>query len=219
MQKTFTKELATLQNVDFYGFSSIFPDPDSVMASQGRGISLYRELLHDPHVKACTMSRKSGVVAKPWQLDGEEGLKQTVLAIFDKIDLPRLIQDILNAPLFGYKPIEVVWGFCEGLLAPVRLSAKPQEWFCFDRDSNLRLRTKKASMRAKSSLSANFYARNTTPHTPTRTAKASLICLLASKLQKRRHQNLGIFRGKIRNALGVRQNPPPNLGGRGYSPS
>lgn len=144
MQKTFTKELATLQNVDFYGFSSIFPDPDSVLASQGRGISLYRELLHDPHVKACTMSRKSGVVAKPWQIEGEEGLKDVISAVFAKIDLPRLIQDILNAPLFGYQPIEVVWGFSEGLLAPVRLSAKPQEWFCFDRDSNLRLRTQKS---------------------------------------------------------------------------
>jgi phage gp29-like protein len=144
MQKSFTQELATLQNVDFYSFSSIFPDPDSVLASQGRGISLYRELLHDPHVKACTMSRKSGVVSKPWQLDGDKSTVELITVIFESFDFQGFLQDVLNAPLFGYQPIEVIWALNDGLFAPERLSAKPQEWFCFDYDNNLRLKSPKS---------------------------------------------------------------------------
>ena len=87
MKTTFTKELATSQNVDFYSFGSLFPDPDRTLASQGRGISLYRELLNDPHVKACTMSRKSGVVCKSWQLDGQGSNLEIIKDVFAALDL------------------------------------------------------------------------------------------------------------------------------------
>jgi len=142
MKTTFTKELATAQNVDFYAFGSIFPDPDSVLASQGRGISLYRELLTDPHVKACTMSRKSGVVCKKYRFEGENPNLKLIEGVFSSLDLHKLMGEILNAPLFGFSPIEVVWSVKDGFIVPEKVEAKPQEWFCFDRENNLRLRSK-----------------------------------------------------------------------------
>lgn len=143
MKTTFTKELATSQNLDLYSFGSLFPDPDSVLASQGRGISIYRDLLNDPHVKACTMSRKSGVVCKSWHLEGEEPNLKVIEGVFASLDMPKLIGEILNAPLFGYQPIEVVWQVLDGLIVPSKVEAKPQEWFCFDKENNLRLKTQK----------------------------------------------------------------------------
>lgn len=162
MKTTFTKELATSQNVDLYSFGSLFPDPDSTLASQGRGISLYRELLNDPHVKACTMSRKSGVVCKSWELEGSGANLAIIKDVFAYLDLPKLVGEILNAPLFGYQPIEVVWqvlpkgtlssnasasqtrGAAEGFIVPSKVEAKPQEWFCFDKENNLRLKSQKS---------------------------------------------------------------------------
>ena len=144
MKNTFTKELATSQNVDFYSFGSIFPDPDSVLASQGRGISFYRELLNDPHLKACTMSRKSGVVCKSWELKGENPNLALIEGVFASLDMPKLIGQILNAPLFGFVPIEVVWQVKDAHIVPLKVEAKPQEWFCFDRDNNLRLKSQKS---------------------------------------------------------------------------
>ena len=149
MKTTFTKELATSQNVDLYSYASLFPDPDSVLASQGRGISLYRDLLNDPHVKACTMSRKSGVVRKSWQLESafseaENPNLKLIEDVFSSLDLPKLIGEILNAPLFGFQPIEVVWQVSDGLIVPAKVEAKPQEWFCFDKENNLRLKSQKS---------------------------------------------------------------------------
>lgn len=143
MKTTFLSELATSRNVDFYSFGNLFPDPDSILASQGRGISLYRELLSDPHVKACTMSRKSGVVCKSWQLTGDEPVLNVIKDVFASVDIPKLIGEILNAPLFGYQPIEVIWQFSAGFIVPLKVEAKPQEWFCFDKENNLRLKTQK----------------------------------------------------------------------------
>ena len=197
MQKTFTKELATRQNVDFYALSSILPDPDTVLASQGRGISLYRELLNDPHVRACTMSRKSGVLSKPYEFIGEKASVELVKGAFARLDFEQIVTDILNAPLFGFQPIEVVWKYSDvkpkrageacfaelnvsdvrvlsknstgakysdvkpkrageaclptrgavnflqntPFVVPEKVEAKPQEWFSFDVQNRLRLRT------------------------------------------------------------------------------
>jgi len=44
--------------------------------------------------------------------------------------------------LFGFQPIEVVWEVRNGLVVPLKVEAKPQEWFCFDKENNLRLKTR-----------------------------------------------------------------------------
>jgi len=141
MKTTFSKELATSQNVDLYSFGTLFPDPDSVLASQGRGISLYRDLLNDPHVKACTSSRKSGVLCKSWQIQGDGPNLALIERVFSSLDISKLIGEILNAPLFGFAPIEVVWQVVDGFIVPKKVEGKPQEWFCFDKENNLRLKS------------------------------------------------------------------------------
>ncbi|MBI5325035.1 MAG: DUF935 family protein [Ignavibacteriae bacterium] len=63
--------------------------------------------------------------------------------IFADIDLQQIERDILEAPLFGYQPLEIVWKTVTGLkkyLVPEKITAKPQEWFFYDNSGNLRYR-------------------------------------------------------------------------------
>ena len=59
-----------------------------------------------------------------------------------KLDITNIISDILDTPLFGFTPIEVMWGKVGNLVLPIELKAKPPEWFCFDENNQLKFRTK-----------------------------------------------------------------------------
>lgn len=143
MKKSLSQEIASLNNVNFYSLSSILPDPDSLLAIKGRGMSLYRELLSDSHLKACVTSRKSGVLSRGWKVNCDEGFIQDV---FGKLNVEKIISDILEAPLFGFAPLEVVWEHNGERIVPQRIEGKPQEWFLFDTKNNLRLKTRKNSI-------------------------------------------------------------------------
>ncbi|WP_323843064.1 DUF935 domain-containing protein [Moraxella sp. Pampa] len=126
------------------GFTSILPNPDVVLKRLGmRSISVYRELLIDPIVGGAVRRRKSAVKRLEYRLDtemsGELNDKQQVIikTMLANIDLYELIGQILDATLYGYQPIEVIWELKDGYWTPVKLTAKPQEWFGFDDDSNL----------------------------------------------------------------------------------
>lgn len=122
------------------GFTSILPNPDVVLKRLGmRSISVYRELLIDPIVGGAVRRRKSAVKRLEYRLDGELNDKQQVIikTMLANIDLYELIGQILDATLYGYQPIEIIWELKNGYWTPIKLTAKPQEWFGFDDDSNL----------------------------------------------------------------------------------
>ncbi len=141
---TMLNEIATRQSAGtFHGLSRILPDPDPVLVKQGKDISVYRGLLTDAHVFSCVQSRKSGVLSLEWEIDrGKAKSRQArfVKDIFAGIDMYQLISEILDAPLFGFVPIEIVWQLAGGLAVPVKIQAKPQEWFQYDDENVLRLR-------------------------------------------------------------------------------
>lgn len=67
--------------------------------------------------------------------------KQQVIIdqIFDSLDIYGLIGQILEAVLYGYQPIEVIWQFKNGVWIPTKLIAIPQEWVGFDANGELLL--------------------------------------------------------------------------------
>lgn len=139
-------DIATRKNIAgvFRSLNAVLPDPDPVLSKQGKDISIYRDLLPDAHVSSCVQSRKSGVLSLEWEIDrGKAKSRQAkfVQDIFAKIDVYELISEILDAPLFGFVPIEVIWEEQGGFALPVKIEAKPQEWFQFDFENRLRLRT------------------------------------------------------------------------------
>lgn len=121
------------------GFNGWLPNPDPILRKAGKQISVYRELLRDPLVGSLVRRRKAAVARLDWQLTGDdvqENVRQFVENWLSATDVYRLIKDILNAPLFGYQPIEVVWTQDTQWL-PSEIAAKPQEWFGFDGQNEL----------------------------------------------------------------------------------
>lgn len=135
-----TAHLAVMQR--FFGaggFGGLLPNPDPVLRKLGRNIEVYRELLGDAIVAGHVRRRKAAVTGMEWRLE-DDGVPPAALELVDGflngIDLYPLINSILDAALFGYQPIEVVWATGERWL-PEKILAKPQKWFEFDSDGQL----------------------------------------------------------------------------------
>jgi phage gp29-like protein len=134
-------------NYDNFGLGSsiksILPNPDRILRSGERSYSLLRDLKSDPHVWSCIQSRKSGLLALEWTLIPNNVNSEifNIIEIFIKsLDLNSLTRDILEAPLFGYQPFEVVWKLENSkykLLLPDKIIPKPQEWFRFNKDQKI----------------------------------------------------------------------------------
>ena len=58
------------------------------------------------------------------------------------LDVYKLISDILDSIWYGYQPIEIVWNKSDSYLMPMKIQAKPPEWFVFGQENELRFRTK-----------------------------------------------------------------------------
>lgn len=146
-KKYLTSELITreLQN-SFYKYIGILPNPDKVLSRTGKTIEVFRELKNDPHVWSCIQSRKSGTLSletRILQSDSGRNVVAEIDAIFKSLDIQQIIRDILEAPFFGYQPLEVIWQITGGsrkYIVPESITAKPQEWFFYDSDGLLRYR-------------------------------------------------------------------------------
>ena len=147
IKKGITEEIATRKRaLNFYSLANILPDPDIVLKKQGKDIRIYKELLCDPHVFACIQSRKAGVLSMDWEinrgLDKDQNAEE-IEKLLKKLDLQKIISDILDATQFGFQPLEIIWKKDKsGHIMPDKVIAKPPEWFCFDDDNNLKFRTK-----------------------------------------------------------------------------
>ena len=146
-KQTLTDEIATRKRaLNFYSLANILPDPDIVLRKQGKDIRVYKELLCDPHVFACIQSRKAGVLSLDWDINRGLDKDKNAEALEDllkKLNIHKLISDILDSTLYGFQPLEIIWEKNKsGYILPQKITAKPPEWFCFDDDNNLKFRTK-----------------------------------------------------------------------------
>lgn len=130
--------------IDFWSFMHYLPNPDPVLKKMGRDISVYREILSDSHVGGCVRRRKAAIKGLEWRITptGNEKTDEILVSLFDRLPVNQIINQILDAPLFGYQALEVMWASENGLLLPTEIVGKPQEWFVFDEDNRLMLRTK-----------------------------------------------------------------------------
>ena len=130
--------------IDYWSFMYHLPNPDPVLKKMGKDISAYREILSDSHVGGCVRRRKAAIKGLEWRITptGNEKTDEILTALFDRLPLSHIISQILDATLFGYQALEVMWESENGLLLPTATAAKPQEWFVFDEENQLMLRTK-----------------------------------------------------------------------------
>ena len=131
-------QIAVSARFGLHGFNGWLPNPDPILRKMGRQIGVYRELLRDPLVGGQVRRRKAAVARLQWRLDGDtvpQNVRDTVQAALERLDMYGLIKDVLNATLFGYQPMEIVWQTDSALWLPEKVIAKPQEWFGFNEDS------------------------------------------------------------------------------------
>lgn len=145
-----TEEIATraAASGQWPGFDYWLPDPDPVLRRLGQDATVYRDLLSDAHVWSCYDSRKSGALGCAWELREAEGgsgaanrraldLAQEMMAA---LPVRQIITEMLDAPFFGFTPIEVIWRADGGRWLPSSLTGKPFEWFTFDDENRLRFK-------------------------------------------------------------------------------
>lgn len=141
-----TKQVATRsRSIDFMGLSAILPNPDSVLRKQGTSIQVYQNLMTDARVGSAVRRRKSAVKAMEMEIEvGSSGKRvhSEIKAIFADLDIERIIDEMLNASLYGYQPMEIEYAQVGGMLCPVDVVGKPPGWFMFDSENNLRFRSK-----------------------------------------------------------------------------
>ena len=134
------EEIATRKKVDFYNLLGYLPDPDEILKASGKTFDTYRKIMIDSQIRSCCNSRKAGTKSLDWDIDrGRDNTPQgDLIKNFYRDNQPMIdgfIDDILRAPMFGFQPIEIIWGKVGEYILPVALKAKNQEWFMFnDRD-------------------------------------------------------------------------------------
>lgn len=133
---------------DFFSFFNYLPNPDPVLKKMGKDISVYHEMLSDAHVGGCVRRRKAAVKSLEWRITPTNNpqIDKRLNAIFAALPLSQIISQILDACLFGYQVLEVIWIQKDGIWQPQKIDGKPQEWFIFDNDNNLKLKTKNNSI-------------------------------------------------------------------------
>ena len=142
---------------DFTALGLYLPNPDPILKKLGKDVSTYRDLRSLAPVGGAIRRRKAAVRAMEWRvvdeptaggasLGGRQKASaramQLAQAALGGLDVDALLGDLLDAPLFGWVPVEVMWASQKGALLPVQLSAKPPEWFVFDSDGGMRFRSR-----------------------------------------------------------------------------
>lgn len=147
-RRTMASEIATRQrSPDFTALGLYLPNPDPILKKQGKDVAVYAELRSDAHVGGCIRRRKAGVTKMEWRLDrGKAGSRTTKLCeqVLLGLPLPHLMREILDAPLLGWQPLEVMWSNRGGPMVPHQVVGKPSKWFHFDAQAQLRFKSREA---------------------------------------------------------------------------
>jgi len=156
-----TSEWATRDKLEFLNrLMTVLPDPDEILAENGYDFKIYRDLLTDPHLTATVQQRKLQILQMDWEVVEDakgpdksgfplrsnivqSGIKARAERVLNDLPLQRIMSEILDCVLFGMTIQEITYGYnTDGELDPVRIEAKPQEWFIFNSDNELRIRKK-----------------------------------------------------------------------------
>ncbi|SDO03778.1 Mu-like prophage protein gp29 [Desulfonauticus submarinus] len=137
------------RSMDFQTVMGLLPNPDPVLKKKSIDISVYKDLLIDSRVGGCVRSRKAGILKLEWFLDGGTSrARKEISAYFKDLDIYRIMSEMLDGVLFGYKPLEIIWDRGKFIL-PKDIIGLPQRWFGFDEDGKIRFLSKDAPMQGE----------------------------------------------------------------------
>jgi len=128
-------EIATRANFSLTSFLGWLPNPDPVLRKMGKDQIVYDEIRSDGYVRGCIKSRKAGVTSMQHGIDrGKSKSRQGKIVedLFKNLDVNRIINEMLDAPQFGYAPLEIIWENVGSMWLPKDVVGKPREWFCYN---------------------------------------------------------------------------------------
>ena len=145
-------ELATRQNAgvtfsELEGWLNTLPDPDPVLRKRGDDSAILDELSADDQVTTAMLSRKNRVLNCPHfsfragAPEGEEPTPQAqelyrrFMADLEHMNLRSIISGMLDAPFFGFTPLELIWRLDGDWWHLLDIVPRPQRWFRFDNDN------------------------------------------------------------------------------------
>ena len=118
----------------------LLPNPDPILQSEGIQLSTYRRMV-DGHLGAVKRKRRAAVRARPWRLVSTDVSPKSfavVSQVFNLLDVRETMSHIWEANLLGYSVLEIMWRQQGNLILPYDLLDKPQEWFGWGRDRQMR---------------------------------------------------------------------------------
>lgn len=143
--KTLTNPQATRERREFFtAMWNLLPNPNLLFANGPGKRVTFDNIRNDPHIFSCIQSRKAGAKAKLWEIQidkSREDVYQFVTEVFSKLKMNTLLEEILDAPLNGYQPLEIDWQFDPDTkkVVPNAIQGKPFDWFVFDAKNVLKL--------------------------------------------------------------------------------
>ena len=145
-------ELATRQNAgvtlgELKGWLNTLPDPDPVLRKRGEDAEVLDDLSADDQVTTAMLSRKNRVLNCPdftlraGAPDGgtatpeAEALYRRFVQDLERTNLRTVISGILDAPFFGFIPLELIWRPSDNWWHLVDIVPRPPRWFRFDNEN------------------------------------------------------------------------------------
>lgn len=141
------QEIASIDVAQWLPALDYLPNPDPILKAQGGGIKVYREIV-DGHLDAVRDKRYMAVTSRPWSIDGSKGDLKKAKFVEDHLfglGLHKSMKQMMDALAYGYQVHEIIWDVVDGVLLPVAIKDKPQEWFRFDEQGYLKLMTRNGS--------------------------------------------------------------------------
>lgn len=142
-------ELATRQNAgilygELDGWLNTLPDPDPVLRKRGDEDTVLRDLSADDQVATAMLSRKNRVLncphftMRPGAPEGKEPdaastkLFEEFQKDLERTNLRSVISAMLDAPFYGFTPLELIWKFSGDWWHLLDIVARPYHWFRFN---------------------------------------------------------------------------------------
>lgn len=136
------KEVVTRQQVvNMMAWAAELPNPDPQLRAMGNYMTVYGNMLADPHLSGVIQQRKSGALKFELKTDkdrSEDKIVEFVNENLRYLDTHKITNEFLNAPYYGMTVSEVIWEYVDGKYWIQDIIAKPLDRFFFDYDNNLK---------------------------------------------------------------------------------
>ncbi|MGE4319634.1 MAG: DUF935 domain-containing protein [Deferribacterales bacterium] len=137
---------------EVYNWLGTLPDPDPILRKLSQDDAVFDDLMGDDQVTTATLGRKMGTLREdylfsPGKLTDEqptplaEQVHQMLVKDLENIDLYNLIAQLLDTPMYGMVPVELMWQIKDGYYRLVDLRPRPTNWFKFNDNNEPRFMT------------------------------------------------------------------------------